>query len=353
MTTTELSTRPQAGPVAAYTARFDPRLLAAVGSLCVALSSTFIKVSGASGATSSFWRCLVALPPLALLALAEARRTGVRAKVRLPLVAGLGLGLDMVLWGEAIPRVGAGVATVLLSVQVVIVPVLALLFLSERPGRRFVFTTPVLLGGIVLAGGFAGTAVTGADPFVGALAALAAGAGYSVYLLLLRVGGGSSTQVRSLLLATLSAGAVAVAVGLPSHRLDLAPGWPTLGWLVALGVISQVAGWLLIAGALPRMSAATGATLMLLEPVAAVGFGVVLLGERPSPLQLIGCAVVIAAVCFAGRGRPVGDPAVPGGLLNGSPTFPRRVRGAAQALLGRFARRAAPGPIPPPSRGYC
>lgn len=285
-----------------FTARFDPRLLAAVGSLCVALSSTFIKVSGASGATSSFWRCLFALPPLALLALVEARRSGVRAKVLLPVVAGLGLGLDFVLWGEAIPRVGAGVATVLLSVQVVIVPVLALLFLSERPGRRFLFTTPVLLGGIVLAGGFVGTAVTGPDPFLGALAALAAGAGYSVYLLLLRVSSGPSTQVRSLLLATLSAGTVAVVVGLPSDRLDLAPGWPVLGWLLALGVISQVAGWLLIAGALARMSAATGATLMMLEPIAAVGFGVLLLGEQPSGLQLTGCAVAIAAVCFAGRG---------------------------------------------------
>ncbi|WP_345703012.1 DMT family transporter [Pseudonocardia eucalypti] len=87
----------------------------------------------------------------------------------------------------------------------------------------------------------------------------------------------------------------------PSSPPRPGPGWPALGWLLALGVISQVAGWLLIAGALARMSAATGATLMLLEPIAAVGFGVLLLGEQPSGLQLTGCAVAIAAVCFAGR----------------------------------------------------
>ncbi|MBB4683303.1 DMT family transporter [Amycolatopsis jiangsuensis] len=302
MTTTELHSTPPAGPIAAFTAQFDPRLLAAAGSLCVALSSVFIKISGASGATSSFWRCLFALPVLALLARTEARRTGVRTKLVPPLLAGLGLGLDFVLWGEAIPRVGAGIATVLLAVQVVIVPVLAFAFLADRPDRRFLVTAPVLIGGIVLAGGFIGTTVTGPDPVLGALSALAAGAGYSVYLLLIRFSSGPSTQVRSLLLATVSAGAVAVLLGVPFHRLDFTPGWPAFGWFVALSLIGQVAGWLLIAGALPRMSSATGATLMLLQPVGAVVFGIVLLGEEPSVLQLTGCAVVLAAVCFAGRG---------------------------------------------------
>ncbi|RJQ87852.1 DMT family transporter [Amycolatopsis panacis] len=303
MTTTELPTAPPAGPIAAFTGRFDPRLLATAGSLCVALSSVFIKLSGASGATSAFWRCLIALPILALLARNEARRTRVRVNVVAPLFAGLGIGVDFVLWGEAIPRVGAGIATVLLSVQVVLVPLLAFLFLRDRPDRRFLITTPVLLVGIVLAGGFVGTVVTGPDPLLGALFALAAGAGYSVYLLLIRFSTTPSTQVRSLLLATLSAGAVSLALGLPFHQLDFTPGWSAFGWFVALGLLGQVAGWLLIAGALPRMPSSTGAVLMLLQPIGAVLFGIVLLGEEPSALQLIGCAVVLAAVCFAGRAR--------------------------------------------------
>jgi drug/metabolite transporter (DMT)-like permease len=44
---------------------------------------------------------------------------------------------------------------------------------------------------------------------------------------------------------------------------------------------------------------------MLLQPIGAVLFGIALLGETPSVLQLIGCAVVLAAVCFAGAGRRV------------------------------------------------
>ncbi|WP_020660090.1 DMT family transporter [Amycolatopsis benzoatilytica] len=293
---------PAAGPIAALTGRADPRLLAAGGALCIALTSVFIKVSGASGPTSAFWRCALSLPFLVVLAFSEARRTGERARILLPLLGGLGLGLDFVLWGEAIPRVGAGVATMLLSIQVVLVPLLALVFLKERPAPRFKFVAPALFVGIVLAGGLVGSSATGSDPVLGVVFALAAGAGYSVYLLLLRISSGPSTQVRSLSLATASAGCVSVVAGLPTHKLDLTPGLASLGWFVGLALIGQVVGWLLIAGALPRLAASTGATMMLLQPVGSVLFGIVLLAEQPTLLQLAGCVLVLAAVCFAGRG---------------------------------------------------
>jgi len=266
--------------------------MAALGGLCIALSSIFIKVAGTSGSTSAFWRCLFALPLLAVFAW---REQASRRRVLLPLLAGVGLGLDFVLWGDAIPRIGAGIATVLLSIQVVIVPALAFAFFAERPSRRFVLATPVLLGGIVLAGGFAGT---GTDPLSGAFAALGAGAAFAGYLLLIRRSG---APVWSVFMATGSAFFVAAVLGFGWGTLDLTPGWRALGWMAALAVIGQVTGWLLIGAALPRMSAATGAALMLLQPVGAVLMGIGLLGETPGVVQLIGCAAVLAAVCFASR----------------------------------------------------
>lgn len=300
MTTT--AARPAATTL---TQRVDPRLLAALGSFCISLSSVFIKVSHASGSTTAFWRCLLSLPVLVALAWWERRKAGpaTRRRVLFPLLAGTGLGLDFVLWGEAIPRVGAGIATVLLAVQVIIVPVLALVFLGERPAKRFLVAAPVLLGGIVLAGGFAGTGSFGPDPVTGAVAALLAGAGYAGYLFLIRLSGGTGSQAHSLLLATVSAGVVAFVLGVPSGTLDLAPGWPAFGWLIALALVGQLTGWLLIGAALPRMTATAGATLMLLQPVGAVLLGIVLLGESPAVVQLVGCAGVVAAVCFAGTGR--------------------------------------------------
>ncbi|MEU8637163.1 DMT family transporter [Amycolatopsis sp. NPDC048633] len=300
MTTT--APRPATIPTP-FTERFDPRLLAALGSFCISLSSVFIKVSHTSGSTSAFWRCLFALPVLLALAVRERRKSGPARRVLLPLLAGTGLGLDFVLWGEAIPRIGAGIATVLLAVQVVIVPLLAFAFLRERPAKRFVLAVPVLLSGLVLAGGLAGSGSFGPDPVTGAVFAMLAGAGYAVYLFLIRLSGGGGARAQSLVLATVSAGVVAVVLGVPSGTLDLSPSPATFGWLVALAVVGQLIGWILISAALPRMSATTGATLMLLQPIGAVLLGIGLLGETPSLLQLAGCAGVVAAVCFAGNGR--------------------------------------------------
>ncbi|WP_308258402.1 DMT family transporter [Saccharothrix obliqua] len=296
MTTTDTRTAPAR-------TRVHPVVLALAGSLCVALSSVFIKVSGTSGATSAFWRCLCALPVLAALVWLERRRGSARRRVLLPLLAGIGLGVDFVLWGDAIALVGAGIATVLLSVQVVIVPVVAWLAFRERPSRRFVRAAPVLLGGIVLAGGLAGTPAFGPDPVLGAVLALGAGVGFAGYLLLMRRSTGVGSREHTLFLATVSAGVVAVALGVPTGRLDLDPGWPALGWLVALALLGQVVGWLLISTALPRMSSATGATVMLAQPVGAILLGVALLHEQPSAPQLAGCLVVLAAVAYVSTAR--------------------------------------------------
>ncbi|WP_158891827.1 DMT family transporter [Amycolatopsis anabasis] len=309
MTTTEAPAQPAtapANPLSALADRIDARVLAAVGSLCISASSMFVKLSGTSAGTSVFYRCLLALPILIPLAWWERRRaaSGIRRRVALPLIAGALLGVDLVLWCEAIGTVGAGIATVLVAVQVVIVPGLAFLFFRERPHARYLLAVPVMLGGIVLAGGIADTNAFGPDPVYGTVTGVLAGAAYAGYLLLLRVGTGPGTQVHSVCLATVSAGAVALALGLPWHGIDFAPGWPAFGWLIALAVAGQAVGWLLIAAALPRLSASTGATLLLLQPIGAVLLGVGLLGEAPSWLQLTGCAAVIAAVCFAtGRAR--------------------------------------------------
>ncbi|GAA2658531.1 Permease of the drug/metabolite transporter (DMT) superfamily [Actinosynnema pretiosum] len=284
----------------------DPRLTAVLGGLCISLASMFIHFSNTPAPTSAFWRCLIAFPVLLAL-YARERRTERRAgagtgpkPTLVPLLAGAALGVDFVLWAEGIRMVGAGISTVLLSVQVVIVPTAAYLLHGERTSRRFVATVPVLLLGVVLAGGLAGTPVTGADPLGGALASLGAGTAYAFYLLLVRRGGGG---VRALLLATVSAGAVAVAFGVPTGQLDLTPGWASLGWLAALALIGQIVGWLLISAALPRMPSSTGAALMLVQPVGSVVLGIALMGERPNAVQLVGCAAVLLAV-YAGTRAP-------------------------------------------------
>jgi len=81
-----------------------------------------------------------------------------------------------------------------------------------------------------------------------------------------------------------------------TNQLALPP--TAAGWAVAAGlavVPTMLAISLFLAG-LPRVGAARAALLSTWEPVVTVGLAVVLLGDRMSPIQVLGAILVLAAV---------------------------------------------------------
>ena len=60
--------------------------------------------------------------------------------------------------------------------------------------------------------------------------------------------------------------------------------------------MSQVLGWLCIGAALPRLPAVETSVLLLVQPVFAIVWGVLLFDERLSALQWAGSAIVLAGV---------------------------------------------------------
>jgi drug/metabolite transporter (DMT)-like permease len=98
--------------------------------------------------------------------------------------------------------------------------------------------------------------------------------------------------------ATAGAALAALIMGMFGDGIQFAPSWPAHGWLLALALSSQVAGWLLISYALPRLPAAETATIILLQPVLTMIWGVLIFGEQPSAIQLVGAGLVLAGVGF-------------------------------------------------------
>ena len=97
--------------------------------------------------------------------------------------------------------------------------------------------------------------------------------------------------------------ALPVLLGLVLGDLHLGPPWPALGWIVLLALSSQVIGWLLITVSMPRLAAGTIGALLLIQPAGSVALSYVILGERPSLLQLAGVALVLTGVVVAVTGR--------------------------------------------------
>jgi drug/metabolite transporter (DMT)-like permease len=277
----------------------DARLRAALGALTIAFSGIFVKLSSTSPSTAAVYRCAFALPVLFVLARREDRRLGPRtfAARRPALLAGVFFTGDLILWNASIGDVGAGLATVLANIQVLILPLVAWMLLHERPRRAQLLALPVAALGVLLISGVVEHGAYGAHPERGTWLGVSAGVAYVGFILLLRHGGADTRRVAGPLCdATLVAVIGSLIVGVAIGDLQLTPAWPGIGWLLLLALSSQVLGWMLIASSLPRLPAALTSMLLTIQPVCSVIFAGLILSESPSLLQLGGVALVITGL---------------------------------------------------------
>jgi drug/metabolite transporter (DMT)-like permease len=279
-----------------------PVLAGALGALVIAFSGILVRLAEVSPATAAFFRCAYALPLLGLLAWMERRRYGPRPRRErlLTLGAGVFFAADLVCWHYSIEAVGAGLATVLANVQVVLVGLLAWLALGERPENRTLASIPVVFLGVVLISGVVGTGAYGDDPLLGVVYGVLTAISYSLFLLILRQGNVDLRRPAGPLFdATLTGAIFSGIAGVAIGDMDWVPDLEAQAWLVLLALSSQVLGWLLISVSLPRLPAVLTSILLMLQPVSTVFLGAVLLSESPSAVQLSGVAIVLAGVAFA------------------------------------------------------
>jgi hypothetical protein len=190
---------------------------------------------------------------LALLARREDRDLGrLPARTRwTAALAGAFFACDLVLWHHTIDAVGAGLATVLGNLQVLVVAVVAWWLLGERPHAGLVAPCPVLLLGRHARVRRPGRRDVRPRPpprraarprDLGGVRRLPARAALRLRDLRRLAG--------PLLWASASAAACAALLGALLGELAL-PDARSLAWLAVLAVTAQVCGWLLITSSLP------------------------------------------------------------------------------------------------------
>jgi drug/metabolite transporter (DMT)-like permease len=290
--------------------------MAAAGAACISSSAVLMRLAGTSPSITALGRCGLALPVLGALAWAQRSRGAPRLPSRnrwLARLAGLFLAGDLIAWSHSIDAIGAGLGTVVPNLEVLIISLLAWLFLGERPQRSLVLASPVMLAGLVLVGGLAGVGSRGygSDPALGVAYGVGVAVLYAIFIFTLRQaasgqGGPAAAPpapVAAVLFeATVGATAAAAVLGLILHDYRLGPDhspWPALGWLALLALTSQVIGWLMITVSMPRLPAWMVGAVLLIQPAGSVGLSYLILGERPSGLQLAGVALVLTGVLVA------------------------------------------------------
>lgn len=273
------------------------------GALLLGFAAIFVKWAvGVPPLTVGFYRMAIALPVLAMLVRAEDAppRTG-SAGTLWAVAAGLCFTCDLWAWHHALAWTSAASATLLVGLAPLWVAVLSVAFLGARlSGKGWLGLALALAGAAVL--GFAAGARLGGGR--GEALGLLASVFYGAYTLCLARARRHQTARRAL---TVVVATSAAAFGLLALlKGDPFTGFPLQAWLALLGVglLVQVAAWWLISWALGHVPASLGSLGLLLQQVATVALGWLLLGEVPTPLQGAGTALILSGLLLAALHPP-------------------------------------------------
>ncbi len=304
-----------------------------IGVVALAFTAPWVKQANFEPATSVILRVAIALLVVVPLAFVERSRLGGLNKkgIGLSLIAGLFLGVDFTAWNYSIFFVGSGVASVLLNLQIIVLPMLAVIFDKLKIPKSFFVLVPIMIFGVVLTGGIfdaapseGPTTVYGMNIAVlGTLLGALSGVCYGVYLYASReatvVNPGRILQPIAFTCVAQLVAPVIFLFLFSSRGFDVSNGVLVDGdlplnpetvvgdsitamnwfWMIVLAVIGQAMAWTFVQYGSVRMNPTVVAGLLLLSPVLTVmAIAPVLFGEIPSFLQILGVVIVLAAVAF-------------------------------------------------------
>lgn len=274
------------------------------GSACLAFGPWLVRLADVGPLASAFWRQALAVPFLFGLAFAFGRRANAPAAfapaafgssgrlLALAALAGVAFAADLSVWHLGILRTTLANATLLANGATFLLPLYGLLVLGQRLTRPQWWALACAAAGVTLLLGR--SAELSPRHLAGDLLCLAAAVFYTVYLIAIEKVRGTLAAFPALALATLaSAFALAPLAATGSF-------WPH-DWspILGLAIGSQVVGQSLIVYAVRHLSPLVVGLTLLVQPAISAMIGAWRFGEVPGSWELLGAAMVVAALVIA------------------------------------------------------
>ena len=272
-------------------------LALAIGVFAIGWSAILVRWAGVSGMVSAFYRLAMAslvLVPWRMMSTRGRTRTVSRSARTAAVIAGIVFAADLAFFNSAIMATNAANATLLGVNAPIFVGLGGWLLYGDRPSGRFWIGFALAFIGMI--------AIVGTDVVLhpsfgfGDLLAVLGALSYGVYLLYVqRARAGMDTLTFSAW--CVASGAVTLFVVCLLARQPLW-GFSARSWtaLVALALVTQVVGHLLVAYALGHLSVTVSSIVLLAQaPITAV-LAWPLLGEPIRLGQIVGGALVLAGI---------------------------------------------------------
>jgi drug/metabolite transporter (DMT)-like permease len=300
MTPSPPTASPQSDPTSRGARWALPALL--LGVIALGFSPIFVRLSEVGPIATAVNRLVLPLPLFWALLWArpdERVTTGWR-DIGILALGGVFFAGDLAVWHWSLKLTTVANSTFLANLSSMLVVLFAWLLFRERVSRLFLYGLATALTGaaLLMSRSFEISATT----LAGDGCALIAAGFYAGYLL-------SVARVRQRVpaLATIAVGGLAASlILLPLALLTEGQIWPVTfnGWMaaLALAVVSQSIGQMLLIYAMGHVPAGLGAMALLMQPVIAGVLAWILFGESLGPLQMVGAAAILVGIEVSRRG---------------------------------------------------
>ncbi len=276
----------------------------AAGVLGIGCSGVFIQLSDVGPTALGMYRLLLALPVLGLWMALETRHDRAPLTIRrrdwaLLGLAGLLFAGDLIAWHAAIRLTGVANATFMAHLAPIVVTFGGWFLFRERVTGGFVAGLVTAIAGITLLMGT--NALAGSGDLLGDGLGVVTAVFYGAYLLTVKQLRGR-LPTGTIMAVSGGFGCVAVTVAALISGEVLVP-QSLFGWamVLAIGLVSHAGGQSLITLAFRHIPASLGSVALLATPVVAAAVAWLALGESLTPLQIVGCAVILVGIAIAQR----------------------------------------------------
>ena len=275
------------------------------GSVCIAFSPIFTKLSGIPGLSSAFYRVVIAFMIYLPFVLYHRYYIIDRSRIILALFCGMIFAMDLGCWNQSLMITNTAVATVLGNLSPIWAGILLFLFTDYKPSGYYWVGVFIAVSGLIIMLGWSVVSHFNFDH--GSVLALAASLCYACYMILTgkaRVGtSNSSFMFYSMMGYMISAFIFALVFHSPLHGFTL-KAWI---YLLLLAVVPQLLGWLSVNHALGALPSTEVSMVLLGQIVIASLLAVLIFKESLSWSQITGGLVIITgiAVTYIKRGRIV------------------------------------------------
>ena len=275
-------------------------LAAAIGAnIALAFGPWFVRLADVGPISSAFWRLSLAAP-LLVIAMVAMKQTPRKLSGLLwitLLLAGLFFAADLASWHLGILKTKIANATLFGNSTSLMFPIYGFLVARAWPNRWQV--AALLLAAIGAGLMFGQSYELSSQNLVGDLLCALAGLLYTFYFIAMMRARDTMSPLPALTLSTL-AGILPLAIAVPLFGETFLPSdW---GPLIALALVSQVLGQGLMIYALGHLEPIVVGIALLTQPLVGGAIGWFAYGETLGPVDLVGAAIVAAALVLVRRG---------------------------------------------------